>query len=216
MLLLLLLLVVVVVLLLLLCTCCFNFRCINWVMTDYSLQLSLVMFVGCSGMMMLGFLLYHAYLISVGTTLHASIRRKKLLREAVEAEAAGTVQLQGSDSFSRIRVGLQGRTYMVAEDQEDAEGRKDVKSSIATAGRSNYSISCRRSRTKAGSDDQPTVSSVGGNLQSQLLCWHRRQQQQQQQHVNPYDRGFWGNWHEVLRPDAVLQHYRIAVPYKTE
>jgi hypothetical protein len=47
------------------------------------------------------------------------------------------------------------------------------------------------------------VSQTSSSWWTKLFGWR-----QQQQLVNYYDRGVWGNWCEVLWPDAFLQQHR--------
>jgi hypothetical protein len=157
-------------------------------MVYFPIPIALIMFMAVTGLLMVSFLLYQAYGISVGRTTYETLKRNQLLKDTAAA-AAAAAKLQDSNLCNA------DAKYGDAHMQDVGEQRNGSSSSRQAA--SNGSAAAA-----AGS-----AADSAGSWRGKLLFW-RRQQQQQQQLVNYYDRGFWGNWCEVIWPDAFLQQYR--------
>jgi hypothetical protein len=144
--------------------------------------MALVMFTAVTALLMLSFFLYQAYLISVGRTTYETLKHNQLLKDAAAAATA--------DENSTC--GVQEKVHKQSDD-------------CTTSGKGVIAGSSSSSKRAAGS-----AAAAADAWRSRLFGWRRQQQQQQQQqqYVNYYDRGFWGNWYEVLWPDAFLQQYR--------
>jgi hypothetical protein len=156
------------------------------------------MFMAVTGLLMLSFFLYQAYGISVGRTTYETLKRNQLLKDTAAAAAAAT-KLQDSNLCNA------DAKYCDVDVRDVGEQRNGSSSSSRRAA-SNGSAAAAAAAAAAGSAADST-----GSWRGKLLFWRRQQQQQQQQQqqlVNYYDRGFWGNWCEVIWPDAFLQQYR--------
>ncbi|KAF6257181.1 DHHC palmitoyltransferase-domain-containing protein [Scenedesmus sp. NREL 46B-D3] len=163
-------------------------RFLEWVMVYYPIHVALVMFMAVTGLLLLSFLLYQAYLISVGRTTYETLKRNQLLKEsAASARQQGSSRQCGDDKLEGEHQGL---------GMQEAAQQRDG-STVSAA-----DVACRGSSTN--SSDR-SASSAAGGWHIRLFGW--RQQRQRQECVNYYDRGFRGNWSEVLWPDAFLQRY---------
>jgi hypothetical protein len=146
---------------------------------------------------MLSFFLYQAYGISVGRTTYETLKRNQLLKDSAAAAAATKLQ----DSSRHIGDG----TNIDGDVQDVGTALKEAGSGQQPNGSSSSRQAASNSAAAAAGGGAADTS---GTWRSKLSIWWRQQQQQQQQFFNYYDRGFWGNWCEVLWPDAFLQQYR--------